>query len=68
MCTPNAYSVASSVGRARENGAVEGVNLNNLKDSPRKLALNGAMSFAALPGISLNTLGVIDPTKQMGKQ
>lgn len=61
-------SMGGRVGRARTNGAVEGVNLDNLKDSPRKLALNGAMSFAALPGISLNAIGAIDPTKPMGKQ
>lgn len=61
-------SVAKGVGRARQNGAVEGVNLNTLKDSPRQFALTSAMNLGALPGIVLNPISAIDPTRQMGKQ
>lgn len=62
MCTPQALGMAQSIGKARNDMSVQGVNLNNLKDAPRQLALTTAAQFKPLPGIALNQIA--DPTKQ----
>jgi hypothetical protein len=64
MCTPDMMAAARSIGKAREDMSIEGVNLNNLKDAPRKLALTTAAQFKPLGGITLGKIGVTDPTRQ----
>jgi hypothetical protein len=62
MCVPELMSKARSIGKARQEMSVEGVNLNNLKDAPRQLALTTRAQFKPLPGISLNRIA--DTTRQ----
>lgn len=47
--------MASKVAKSVEDNAnLEGVNLNNLKDSPRKLALTSALKMPAINGVVLD--------------
>lgn len=62
MCTPQMMAAAQSVGKARNDFSVEGVNLDNLKNAPRQLSLTTNAQFKPLPGIALNQIA--DPTKQ----
>lgn len=64
MCTPggSGYSVASKVAMSFKDGVtpttgLDGVYLNNLKDSPRQMALTSALKMPTIGGV------VLDPTK-----
>lgn len=52
MCMP---SVASKIAKAVEaNQGLEGVNLDNLKDKPRQLALGASLRAPTIAGIVLD--------------
>lgn len=57
MCSPEGggYSMAAKIAKARkDNTGLEGVNLNNLKDSPRQLALTSALRMPSVQGVVLD--------------